>query len=401
MQLPHKNFCVLPWLSLETSPTGTVRPCCLALDEIRDDQGEKFRLSQARFDHIQNSRHMRELRQQFLSGESPDTCQRCWSEEAAGRKSKRMHTLDRLRHVIDDQEWTLDAKPLLFLDLKLGNICNLKCRICGSWSSSTYAAEALQQVPKAEQKTNYHYIMLRAGAWPKESQVFWQEIDRHIDDIRYIEFTGGEPFMIREHFDMLKQLVKRGRAQTIEIHYNTNGTHFPAEAEEIWQNFRTVEIAFSIDDLEARFEYQRTNAIWSEVETNIELFRQMRARNPKIQLQVCSTVSLFNVMYLEQLAGWIDQQQFDFIYWNILHEPIHFSIASLPRHTKQMVDDSLSRAQVRDFHRNEFDRMRGFMHSGHSLDRDHIIQQIQSLDYTRDQKLADDHAAIAQALDYA
>jgi hypothetical protein len=46
MNIPHDKFCVLPWISLETSPIGTVRPCCLAEDEIVDDAGDKFNLAQ-------------------------------------------------------------------------------------------------------------------------------------------------------------------------------------------------------------------------------------------------------------------------------------------------------------------------------------------------------------------
>jgi MoaA/NifB/PqqE/SkfB family radical SAM enzyme len=101
--------------------------------------------------------------------------------------------------MIDDTDWTIDAKPLMFLDLKLGNICNLKCRICGSWSSSAFATEELQFMSAEEKKTSHHYIMLKQGAWPRENTNFWDEIDRVLDQIRYIEFTGGEPFMIREH----------------------------------------------------------------------------------------------------------------------------------------------------------------------------------------------------------
>jgi hypothetical protein len=45
-----------------------------------------------------------------------------------------------------------------------------------------------------------------------------------------------------------------GIAGQVEIHYNTNGTQYPDGAEDIWQHFKTVEIAFSIDDVEGRFE---------------------------------------------------------------------------------------------------------------------------------------------------
>ena len=99
MNLPHERFCVLPWVSLEASPIGTVRPCCLADDEIYDNAGSKFELSTANFADIQNSNQMQELRQQFLAGERPQTCRKCWNEERAGRTSKRMHTLNRLKQI--------------------------------------------------------------------------------------------------------------------------------------------------------------------------------------------------------------------------------------------------------------------------------------------------------------
>ena len=167
MNLPHDKFCVLPWISLEASPTGTVRPCCLADDEIVDDTGNKFSLMTADFAQVQNSQHMKQLRQDFINGKRPQTCRKCWNEERSGRTSKRMHTLNRLKHMLPDQEWTADAKSLMFLDLKLGNICNLKCRICGSWSSSQFAAEELGDMPsETDKKTTFAYQMLRAGAWP-------------------------------------------------------------------------------------------------------------------------------------------------------------------------------------------------------------------------------------------
>jgi len=207
MNLPHNKFCVLPWISLETSPIGTVRPCCLAEEEIVDEAGTKFDLNTASFSAIQNSRYMQNLRQDFLNQKQPQTCRKCWREERAGRTSKRMHTLDRLKHMLDNTEWTADAKPLMFLDLKLGNICNLKCRICGSWSSSQFAAEELAFInDRDEKKTSFHYQMLRDGAWPRESKQFWSQLDLAMSEVRYIEFTGGEPFMIREHFDLLTLL---------------------------------------------------------------------------------------------------------------------------------------------------------------------------------------------------
>ena len=396
MKIPHEHFCILPWVSLETSPIGTVRPCCLAEEEIKDELGNKYKLISTDLRVIHNSDYMINLRQQFLAGEKPQTCRKCWNEERSGRTSKRMHTLNRLKHIVHDTEWTADAKPLMFLDLKLGNICNLKCRICGSWSSSQFAAEEI----KFEGKDNIHYQMLRDGAWPRENHGFWQDVDTLLEDIRYIEFTGGEPFMISEHFDLLQGIVDRGIAHQVEIHYNTNGTHYPEHAESIWQHFKTVEIAFSIDDVGARFEYQRMNAVWTEVNENIARFRELRSRSSNIQLQVCSTVNVFNVLYLEDLALWIDLQDFDYIYWNMLHEAYYLSVSTMPDAAKQLAIARLSSADVDEPHRTEFDRIVDFIGNGVSLDGNILRMKVRDLDWRRQQNLFDDHSELANAIGY-
>ena len=410
MNIPHDKFCVLPWISIEASPIGTLRPCCLADDDIVDNEGNKFKLDSGNFTftEVQNSNHMHKLRKQFLAGEQPQTCRKCWNEERAGRTSKRMHTLKRLKssmakHFLSsgaDKEWTLDAKPLMFLDLKLGNICNLKCRICGPWSSSQFATEEINQLPREQQKSGHAYQMLRAGAWPRENTQFWQQIDSVLTDIRYIEFTGGEPFMIDEHFDMLQGIVDRGIAHQVEIHYNTNGTHMPARAMDIWPHFKTVEVAFSIDDLGERFEYQRTNAKWAEVEDNIQQFKLLRDTMPNLQLQCCSTVNVFNVRYIDQLAHWIALQRFDFVYWNMMHDSWYFSIATLPDTAKASIAEHLRSADIPPEYCEEFDHIINFMLNGASTDGFMLRMKIADLDRKRNQNLREVESEFAALIDY-
>lgn len=387
MNIPHSKFCILPWVSLEASPVGTVRPCCLAKDEILDDDGHKFTLSNSDFLTIQNSNYMKQLRTQFVNGEQPDTCQRCWAEESAGRTSKRMHTLDRLKNTVSHRDWNTDAKPLMFLDLKLGNICNLKCRICGSWSSSQFATEEIKYTDPKQRKKTFAYQMLQAGAWPRNSKHFWQQIDQHLDHIQYIEFTGGEPFLIEQHFELLQGMIDRGIAAQVEIHYNTNGTVYPPHAQELWKHFKLVEIAFSIDDIGERFEYQRSNANWAEVCENIDQFRQLKKINGNIALQICTTVNVFNVLYLDQVAAWIDKNidSFDFVYWNMLHDAWYFSIASLPESAKQSISKYLD--SVSTSWKLEFERIRDFMNQGKSSNGQEMLKQIAVLDQRRDQNL--------------
>jgi organic radical activating enzyme len=399
MNTPHNQFCVLPWISLETSPIGTVRPCCLADDEIVDNSGHKFQLLTSTFADIQSSRHMQTLRQEFLQGQQPQTCRKCWTVEDAGGTSKRMHTLDRLKHMGISSTWTEDAKPLMFLDLKLGNICNLKCRICGSWSSSQFATEELKFI-NGNKKESFHYQMLKDGAWPRENSQFWTELNSSLSNIRYLEFTGGEPFMIQEHFNLLQTLIDQGVAHQVEIHYNTNGTQYPKHAETIWRHFKHVEIAFSIDDIEQRFEYQRTNAVWAEVVANIEKFKLMRARNSNISLQVCCTVNVFNVLYLADVANWIAEQEFDYVYWNMLHDAPWLNIAQLPTDVKLYIANHLKNCLLPADYQDEIQKIIEFMYLGNSNNGQDTIRNIRQLDSRRNESLKIVSPELAILLNY-
>jgi MoaA/NifB/PqqE/SkfB family radical SAM enzyme len=406
MKVPHDKFCVLPWVSLETSPIGTVRPCCLAKDEITDDNGKKFQLKTSSFDQIRNSSHMRDLRNQFLAQDKlPSTCERCWAVEDSGGTSKRQHSLDRLKHVIQEQTWTEEAKDLVFLDLKLGNICNLKCRICGPWSSSTYASEEVGQIMTLDRKQTYAYQMLREGRWPRESPDFWQELDAIADQLRYLEFTGGEPFMIAEHFDFLQTLVDRGLAPNIEIHYNTNGTHYPERGVELWPHFKLVEVAFSIDDLEDRFEYQRTGAKWSEVMSNLELFRQLREQSNNIQLQLCCTISIWNVVYFNEIAAWATGFPWDFVYWNYLHDSPVWCIANVVEPVKNNIARYLRGQPIVDQHADARNQIIDFMYSREGWmgcgRGGTLTYEIERFDRLRNQRLGDVAPLLATMIYYS
>ena len=404
MSLPTDKFCILPWVSLETSPIGTVRPCCLAKDEIVDDHNDKYQLTSATFDQIRNSSHMRQLRREFVAGELPATCERCWSVEASGGTSKRQHTLERLKHLITDMTWTEDANDLIFLDLKLGNICNLKCRICGPWSSSTFASEEVGQIMTLDRKQTYAYKMLREGRWPKESTVFWQQLDQYAEQIRYLEFTGGEPFMIQEHFDFLQTLVDRGLAHNIEIHYNTNGTHYPEQGVKLWPHFKLVEVAFSIDDIGQRFEYQRTGAKWPEVMNNLEKFRQLREVSSNIQLQLCCTISIWNVLYFNTIAQWAASFPWDFVYWNYLHDSPVWCVQTVEEAVKERIIGQLLRERIDHPYAQDRKNIIAFMRAKQGWmgvgKGGTLTYEISRLDTVRQQNLADACPELARIIMY-
>ena len=206
--------------------------------------------------------------------------------------------------------------------------------------------------------------------------------------------------MIEQHFAMLQGIVDRGIAHQVEIHYNTNGTQYPEQAEAIWKHFRTVEIAFSLDDVGERFEYQRSNAVWTEVCENLDRFRDLKERCANIELQVCTTVNIFNVRYLGDIARWLEQnkESFNFVYWNMMHDAWYFSVACLPESAKKAITEYLD--SVDTIYRGEFDRIRDFMNRGASTDGFMTRMKIADLDRKRNQDLAQVAPEFAELIDY-
>jgi len=204
--------------------------------------------------------------------------------------------------------------------------------------------------------------------------------------------------MIEEHFKFLERLVDQGLAGNIEIHYNTNGTLYPEEAPAVWSHFKLVEIALSIDDVGSRFEYQRKNAHWAEVQANVARFKQLRNQQANIRLQVCATVNALNVLYLAELAQWIEQQAFDFVYWNMLHSAEYFSIAHLPESAKQLAQHRLEQAQVSIDTQAEFERIVEFMRQGATTDGSELCRELLLVDQRRGESIAEALPELAGAL---
>jgi MoaA/NifB/PqqE/SkfB family radical SAM enzyme len=341
---------------------------------------------------------MQDLRKEFLAGGKPETCSRCWDEEAAGRVSKRTNSRIRLKEYYDGVDWAnTDPDQLWFIDLKLGNICNLKCRICGSWSSSKWAREELDYVPKEHRKDHIANIWMKQGVWPRESEVFWDNLRTLLPNIKYLEFTGGEPFLIEQHFDLLRYAVETGDSQHIEIHYNTNGTVFPEQAE-LWANFKHVEIAFSIDNVGNRFEYERYGADWNLVQENIAKFTEMRGN--KISTQLCTTMNIQNVYYLPELCDWISTQIFDHVYFNMLHDPWHMCISKMTTSAQELVINRLTAHEFNPKYRAEILRIVQFIRNGEGSDGQEFLRRMQITDDYRKQSFSDTHPEIAKAMGY-
>ena len=320
------NICPLPWTHLEVDVNGGASPCCLYKGSVPG-----VKVYEQSLKSIQDTEYMQKLREQFRNGERPKGCASCWQEEDAGKTSKRQNSLYKMKKSLTG--WDTNSEPTLkFIDFKLGNVCNLKCRICGSWSSSKWAQEELDYGDNPVALMN-----LREGGWPKRNPQFFDDLKEDLKHVEYFEFTGGEPFLIKDHFKILMHCVEKGYAKNIDIHYNTNGTQLPPqEIFDLWRYFKHVEIAFSIDDVGEPFEYQRHPAKWREVNTNLVKFKEMQT--PNMDFQICTTVSIFNVFNLAKISLWVAQYQPKFFYVNTCFDPDYFNVQTLPKQVKNIVN---------------------------------------------------------------
>jgi MoaA/NifB/PqqE/SkfB family radical SAM enzyme len=396
---------MLPWISIETSPVGTARPCCLAREEITNSNGDKFDLNKDNLETIYHSEYMQRLRRQFRAGEQPETCKLCWDEESAGRTSKRMNSRIRLKELYHEVDWDNDnPDQLWFLDLKLGNICNLKCRICGSWSSSKWAAEELEYMPKDfDKKQHIAYQWLKQGAWPRNPDTnFWENLKRLLPNIKYLEFTGGEPFLIQEHIELLKYAVAQGYSKNIDIHYNTNATQWPQDLVEIWRDFGRVDVAFSIDNVKDRFEYERYGAKWDTANSIIDSVHGMQLLYPNITTQLCFTVNIQNVYYLDELLSWADTKNFGDVYFNMMHSPDHMSIQYMTPAAQELVLGKLTTTfWSSNRYQHEINNIINFIKNGAGSDGTEFCRKMQQTDAYRKQNFINTHPEIARAMGYA
>jgi len=385
--------CILPWISIETTPLGTMRPCCLTTNGI-PDMNLKTHTLQDGF----TSKYMQNLRSAFRDGKEPGQCRSCWIEEGAGKKSKRQHMLEKFKHVEVDWDNVEAGHELQFIDLKLGNICNLKCRICGTWSSSKWAKEEMDY--SDDPRNHIARQWLKDGRWPRESTEFWENLDSLLGQIKYFEFTGGEPWMIKEHFQLLQRAIDKGVANNIDIHYNTNGTQYPKE-HTVWKKFKHVQIAFSVDNTGERFEYERYGAKWRTVNTNIKRVHKLREEGYPISTQLCTTWNVQNIFYLDEILVWAKQQNFDSIHFNLMHDPWEMSLTNIPRQVLPDLMFYLQKCRVAHAdYADDINALQQLVMSSKQEDATDLHNKLRRTDLYRNQNFATSHSKMAKAIEY-
>jgi len=398
---PPENMCMYPWNNIEFKPNGTVRPCCLYSNPVTDANGNEFNMTSKELfsvDDIYFSPAMKTLRQDFRDGKKNVGCSKCWREEESGKKSDRMLYNWVLRDKLYDIDYESETiENITSVDLKLGNLCNLSCRICNPELSSSWAAETIKNLPNlSERKKHPAYISLRNGEWPKTQLAFWDEFIKLLPNLIYCQFAGGEPLMLPYQFEVLKKAIETNYAKNITLRYNTNGTQCPEEIFDLWKEFKLVHLDISIDDIGDRFEYQRNGALWNEVMKNIRRFNQERRSNFKTQ--VSTAVSIMNVLYLPEMHAWYNSENFDSWWLNVVWTP-GYCITELSTEAKNLVLDRLNKYDFGE-HQSQVDVIISIIQNSDFKNDSNFIKKIKHIDLIRNQDLRLAHKEIANAMGY-
>lgn len=341
-----QSFCILPWVSMAIRNNGNYRVCCNANTSknrglLKNTDDRVMNASTTTLAEARNSKTIKEIRQQMLNGQWPESCQRCLKEEQSGIRSKRLFSRDLFSDEytqawaagITDTEGTLkiEKSPLLDLDIRFGNKCNLACRMCGPSDSSLWEIDFQKLGGKLSGEKFDWY----------SNESFWKDLESDSKHLQHIYIVGGEPLLIDRHYEFLQFLVDSKYSSKVVLEYNTNLTVLPDKVLSLWSNFHEVRVGVSFDGVGPVNDYIRYPSQFSIMEKNLE---KIDRASGNIKAWLACTISIYNFHHLVDIMKWVESKKFRrigksegkrFFVPHPVHKPEHLSIQSLPLDLKQ------------------------------------------------------------------
>ncbi len=376
-----KTFCPLPWIHLATRPNGDVRVCCTANASgagendskevgLVTNNGVTMNLQTSTLTEVWNSDYMKSTRLQMLNNEIPNSCTKCFEEESSGIVSKRQwetvvwkERLD-IKSIVDST--TVDGSlpvNIPYFDLRLGNMCQLKCVMCSPHDSSSWIKEWKLQYPKyktVELKTDQRWDSNFDYTWYQKS-TFLEDMRSNAYNIRELYFAGGEPLLIPEHYKILEFMVETGAAKLCVLRYNSNGLELPEKLFELWNHFKEVKFNFSVDAVGERNDYIRYPSKWSNVVANLE---RLDDTPNNITVNIACAVQILNVLTIPDLVHWKESRNFKkinlppygagLIGTHLVYLPSYLNVRVLPKHLKDKVVKQVDYFCSQKINNNEF-----------------------------------------------
>jgi len=416
-----KTFCPLPWIHLATRPNGDVRVCCTAnasgagktdnkeVGLVKQD-GINMNLRDHTIEEVWNSEQMRNTRLQMLNNEIPSSCRKCFEEEAKGIKSKRNWETEVWNERIDVQEIVDQTQEdgtlpvnIPYFDLRLGNLCNLKCIMCSPHDSSKWIKDWKLQYPKYELidlKQDQGWDPSFDYVWYKKSS-FLDSVKNQAHHIKELYFAGGEPLLIPEHYAILQFMIDERYAKDCILRYNSNATDISQRLLDMWEYFKEVKFNFSIDSVGEKNDYIRHPSKWDSIVSNMHLLDNT---SDHITVNLACAVQLLNVHSLAELAQWKLDQNFKkinrapygggIIGLHLVYLPSYLNVRVLPQDLKDQAADTISKfansINTHEFINSAYGKMRwlGLVDYMNSEDWSHklpaAVQYLEICDKTRE-----------------
>lgn len=300
-------YCHVPWTSIDISPQGYISPCCKFVHKYPE---KRFNINDSTLSEYVQSHTLNQIKNEFNNDTWPEGCVRCKIDEQNGLKSKRQHEEEKWQDQLEDHQ----NKGFFIASIAFGNSCNLTCITCGPGASSKWYQEHKKLFGES-MKPNHFY---------KEN--FVDDFYNNSPNVLHMDIPGGEPFLsgVEYQLELLQKYVETGQSKLMSLHYITNGTIFPKpEFFDKWKDFKHIDIQLSIDGIGDRFEYIRYHANWLEVIENIKKYQEYASLLGNMNLEVSTTVSAYNIAYLDELLDWTHSVGLGMPYLGRVHNPPH------------------------------------------------------------------------------
>ena len=361
----EKTFCPIPWIFQAVRSNGDIRVCCQAnvtknRGVVRKEDGTAYNAGIDDLSEARNARLMKDIRKNMLSSKWSEECGRCMKEEENGLTSRRQYErvqwkysiIDALKNTKPDGSIDVNKSPTRYYDLRFGNFCNLKCRMCGPSDSNAWFEDWIKLTGKTSFNDTSGEVTIEEVNgklcavdfdWPN-SEMFWTQLERNIQYMEHVYFAGGEPMLIERHYEFLQKCIDSGYAENIMLEYNTNGTTLPPRVVNLWKKFKEVRLGVSVDGMGAVLEYQRYPVKWNKVLKNLNTIDKLPNN---IKAWIAFTVTAYNVEHMIDFMKWKIQESGwtkinnsaikPFVTYHVAHNPPHLNIRVLPDRYKNRI----------------------------------------------------------------
>ena len=300
--------CALPFRGIATTPLGTFAPCC-QIPFLHTFKGS--------FTEYWESDYLKNIQNKLLHNEWPSVCMKCKQIEETGSSSLRQ-----------DVGLTLDENQKYF-DIRFNNLCNQACLMC----SSSFSSKIFDECNSVE-NTMEHYTLLRNFTLSNYTELDINNLLNSIETGSRIEIAGGEPSIQKPVILLLTELIKKGLNKTITFRCLSNFNVLNKNFLELVSNFKGQIIA-SIDDIGKRLEYIRFGSDWNRIQDNLFVFKE---KCKDINIKIQPAIGAYNILTLNQLIKWCNDNDFDISLNNYINYPKYFDCRILP----QIVKDTAS-----------------------------------------------------------